>query len=137
MSAMQSNTNCGFTVQLTLRSAWKSLALFCLLALGAASSAFAQATADLAVSQVAAPSPVGAGTNITYTITVTNAGPDLAAAVTLTDTIPAQVAYVSSSTGCTELGGVVTCDLGGLAGSGSATVTIVVSTTCSSVGQVT
>jgi hypothetical protein len=37
------------------------------------------ATADLSVSKVDSPDPVVAGSNITYTISVTSAGPDAAA----------------------------------------------------------
>jgi uncharacterized repeat protein (TIGR01451 family) len=43
------------------------------------------------------PSPVTAGTNLTYTITVTNNGPSDAQNVQLTDTIPANTTFVSES----------------------------------------
>jgi len=51
---------------------------------------------------------------LTYTLTVINAGPDLAAGVTLTDTLPAGVRFVSASAG-TISKGVLTAHLGNLA----------------------
>ncbi|HEX7192118.1 MAG TPA: hypothetical protein VF381_11175 [Thermoanaerobaculia bacterium] len=52
-------------------------------------------SADLSVTKSDAPDPVIAGSNITYTITVTNPGPSTAASVTLSDTIPALTSFVS------------------------------------------
>src|SRR5262249_19497807 len=43
-------------------------------------------TADLSVTKVASPGPVLAGTNLTYALSVHNAGPATATGVTLTDT---------------------------------------------------
>ncbi len=54
-------------------------------------------TADLAVTQSAAPSPGTAGQPLTYTVTVANSGPNDAPAVTVTDTLPAGVSAVSAS----------------------------------------
>src|SRR5439155_7007323 len=53
------------------------------------------AAADLAVTKTDAPDPVGAGNNLTYSITVSNNGPSAAAGVTLTDTIPGGTSFVS------------------------------------------
>ncbi len=53
------------------------------------------ATADLSVSKVDSPDPVVAGSNITYTISVTNAGPDAASNTSLSDTTPAGTTFVS------------------------------------------
>jgi uncharacterized repeat protein (TIGR01451 family) len=50
---------------------------------------------DLRVTLSATPNPVHAGNTITYTITVTNAGPDTAGAVTLTDLLPPGTTFVS------------------------------------------
>ena len=50
---------------------------------------------DLTVTQTDTPDPVLAGTNLTYTVTVTNAGPTNASTVSLTDTIPANTTFVS------------------------------------------
>src|SRR4029079_3829108 len=51
------------------------------------------ASADLSVTKVDTPDPVNAGNQITYTVTVTNAGPSNAASVTLTDTLPAGTTF--------------------------------------------
>jgi uncharacterized repeat protein (TIGR01451 family) len=51
------------------------------------------ASADLSVTKVDTPDPVNAGNQITYTVTVTNAGPSNAASVTLSDAIPAGTTF--------------------------------------------
>ena len=55
------------------------------------------AVADLVLTASAAPNPVGAGQNVTYTFGVSNAGPDGALAVTLSDPLPANTTFVSLS----------------------------------------
>ena len=55
------------------------------------------ASADLGVSNSAAPASVIAGANITYTISVTNAGPSNAAAASLSNAIPASTSFTSLS----------------------------------------
>ncbi len=85
--------------------------------------------ADLAVSKADAPDPAQVGSNLTYTLTVTNNGPAQATGIVLTDTLPATVTLVSatpSQGSCSAAGNAVTCSLGGLGGSASATATIVV-----------
>ncbi len=57
-------------------------------------------SADLAISITASPNPVFANSNLTYTITVTNNGPD-APAFTVADTLPSTLSFVS----CTATGG--------------------------------
>lgn len=91
------------------------------------------AQADLAVSKTDSPDPLfSAAGDLTYTITVDNNGPDGATGVTLADTLPAGVTFVSASTtagqcdAAPDAGGVIGCGLGDLAASGNATVTIVV-----------
>jgi uncharacterized repeat protein (TIGR01451 family) len=78
-----------------------------------------------------APDPVDAGKQLTYTATVTNAGPDAAANVTLTDALPASVNFVSASASCNYTAGThtVSCDLGTMASGGSATPSITVTPT--------
>ncbi|HZF09807.1 MAG TPA: ExeM/NucH family extracellular endonuclease [Thermoanaerobaculia bacterium] len=91
------------------------------------------AAADLSVTKVDTPDPVTAGTNLTYTITVTNAGPSTAASVSLSDTLPAGTTFVSLASpggwSCTTpsvgAGGTVSCSVGSLA-AGSAVFTLVV-----------
>ena len=51
--------------------------------------------ADLAISKSDAPDPVVAGTNLVYTLTVTNNGPSSLSGFTVSDTLPSDVTYVS------------------------------------------
>ena len=91
-------------------------------------SAAAPVVADLSITKTDSPDPVTAGSNLTYTITITNNGPAPATSVTLTDTLPGGVTFVSStpSQGSCSGATVVTCTIGSLANSASATVVIVV-----------
>ena len=50
----------------------------------------ATTSADLAISKTASPDPATAGLPLTYTLTVTNNGPDAAAGVRLIDRMPAE-----------------------------------------------
>ena len=51
---------------------------------------------------------VFAGTNFTYTISLTNIGPSTATSVIVTDTLPSSVTFVTASTGFTFTNGLVT-----------------------------
>jgi uncharacterized repeat protein (TIGR01451 family) len=51
--------------------------------------------ADVSVTKTDSPDPLEVGANLTYTITLTNAGPSEAQNVTLTDAIPANTTFVS------------------------------------------
>jgi uncharacterized repeat protein (TIGR01451 family) len=84
--------------------------------------------ADLSITKSDTPDPVTPGGTLTYSLDVTNNGSGDATNVIVTDTLPLGVTFdpATSSPGCAELGGVVTCDLGDLANGASATVTIVV-----------
>jgi len=87
---------------------------------------------DLAVSKTNSPDLVAVGDLLSYTVTVNNAGVGDATGVTLTDTLPTEVDFVSatpSQGSCGEAGLVVTCDLGDLGSGAGATVTIVVQPT--------
>ncbi len=53
--------------------------------------------ADLSITNAASPNPVSAGQNITYTQTITNAGPAAASTITLAETLPANTTFVSLS----------------------------------------
>lgn len=61
------------------------------------------------------PATVPAGGQITWTIDVSNDGPDDATGVTVEDTLPAGVVFVSADPGCSAAAGKVTCDLGDMA----------------------
>lgn len=90
--------------------------------------------ADLSITKADAPDPVTAGNNVTYTLVVTNnatpaSGSD-AQSVTVTDTLPSQVTFVSATStntdfNCNQSGGVVTCTAPKLAVGASTTITIV------------
>ncbi len=91
-------------------------------------------SADLALVTSDGPDPVLVGRTLTYTLTATNLGPDIATDVRITDTLPASVVLVSASGGCSGTPK-VTCALGSLAVGASATVTIEV--TPAAGGQIT
>ena len=112
-----------------------SLALFALLAMGGPSRGVAagpEDPADLSLTKSDSPDPVTEGAVLTYTILVSNAGPDPATNVVVTDDLPKQVKFVSataSSGSCQSppgkgKGGKVECNLGTLSNGGTATVTI-------------
>jgi uncharacterized repeat protein (TIGR01451 family) len=70
------------------------------------------AFADLSVTKTDSADPVNVGAPFSYTVTVRNAGPSTASNLTLTDTLPAGVTFVSASGGqwtCSQSAGVVTC----------------------------
>ena len=54
-------------------------------------------SADLSITKADSPDPVTAGNNLTYAITVTNAGPSAATTAALTDTLPTGTTFVSLS----------------------------------------
>ncbi|HYC56833.1 MAG TPA: hypothetical protein VEL28_18015 [Candidatus Binatia bacterium] len=78
---------------------------------------------------------------MTYTVNVTNAGPNASPDVFVTDTLDANTEYVSDTApnGCTEMAGVLTCQLGalGVGGSTSFTVTVLVDGTAPTAGTTT
>ncbi len=75
--------------------------------------------------------PVILSKDITYSIEIENNGPDTATGVTLSDTLPMHVTFVSASSSqgtCSESTGIVTCNVGEMANGAVVTVTVVVST---------
>ncbi|MGB7282869.1 MAG: C25 family cysteine peptidase [Candidatus Acidiferrum sp.] len=73
--------------------------------------------ADLAITKTANPDPVDQGTNLEYTLQVTNNGPAVAQGVTVSDPLPSEVSYLSVSTSqgtCTYTASTTTvsCSLG-------------------------
>ncbi|HEX5692588.1 MAG TPA: DUF11 domain-containing protein, partial [Roseiflexaceae bacterium] len=94
--------------------------------------------ADLALTKVASHDTIALGSgNVTYTLTITNTGPNTASSVTLTDTLPVNTAGVSVDAGsgatCTQPSGLVVCNVGDLANAATKTVTVTVTPT--SAGQ--
>lgn len=98
------------------------------------SGATVAASADVGVVKTG-PASVVAGTNVTYTITVTNAGPSDAATVSLTDTVPPGTTFVSANqtsgpsfncvTPASGGTGTITCTIATLPAGASATFSIV------------
>ncbi len=91
--------------------------------------------ADLAITKTDSPDPVTTGNDLTYTVTVTNNGPDAATSVTVTDDLPPETTFVScASTGGGVCGGsgnnrTVTFPL--LTSGQSETITFVANVNCS------
>ncbi len=95
------------------------------------------ASADLSVTKTASPNPGQVGVPLSYRIIATNNGPAVATNVTVADTLPSGVAFVSATTTQGNCNGTATvnCNVGNLAVGSSAIVTILV--TPSSAGQIT
>jgi uncharacterized repeat protein (TIGR01451 family) len=71
--------------------------------------------ADVSLTKTAAaPDPLAIGDTITYTLTASNAGPGAADAVTVTDTLPANVTYVANSCGATFVAPTLTWTIGNM-----------------------
>jgi uncharacterized repeat protein (TIGR01451 family) len=81
--------------------------------------------ANLGLTLTDQPDPVVAGEALTYTMMVNNAGPSTATGVTLVNTLPAWVTYISSTPPCNHSGGTVTCNLGNVSNGASIQVTLV------------
>jgi uncharacterized repeat protein (TIGR01451 family) len=110
-----------------------ALASIAVLAIGTSlgGAARARAQANLTV-RITAPSQTTAvGSNLTYTLTVRNLGPQRARGVVLRDRLPARVTFVSaeSTKGACSGTGVVSCLFGTLRPGGVQQVRIVVQTT--------
>ncbi len=87
---------------------------FALLVSSVSVASASAASADLSVALKATPAIVLKGDAVTYTVSVTNLGPDAALSFTVTDALPAGFTFVSGSTGCTVAAGTVTCTSGKL-----------------------
>jgi uncharacterized repeat protein (TIGR01451 family) len=88
--------------------------------------------ADLAIGLSAFPNPVVAGSNVTYTIAVTNLGPSVATGVIVNDSLPASISVLSTNAtqGAVSISGnALTWNLGTVSNGANASVTIVASTT--------
>ncbi len=84
--------------------------------------------ADLGVSLSASPTIVPPGSNITYTMVVTNNGPSDAPGVVLTNTLPAGTSAVFLPSACTGTT-TITCNIGTIANGSSATLAIIATST--------
>ncbi len=85
--------------------------------------------ADVAIVKTASSQTVIQGTDLVYTLQVTNNGPAVAQNLTVTDSLPAQVTFVSASIPasqgtCLQAAGTVTCTIPSLSVGGLAIITI-------------
>ena len=94
---------------------------------------------DLALVKTAAPNPVKAGQQLTYTLTATDNGPSNATGVTIVDTLPAGTSYISASgqSSATIAGQTLTLNVGNLAAGASSTITVVVDVASTASGTIT
>lgn len=92
------------------------------------SAAFAQS--DLSIDKTDSADPVTTGSQFTYSIALSNAGPEAANGVSIDDTLPTEVDFVSatpSQGSCSTQGSKkVNCSIGTIANGGNASVAIVV-----------
>jgi uncharacterized repeat protein (TIGR01451 family) len=85
-------------------------------------------SSDLSITVGDSPDPVVVENNLTYTLHITNNGPQTATAVGLIDVLPQETAFVSASPtqgNCKYKSGSVYCKIGTIVNGGSADVTIV------------
>jgi uncharacterized repeat protein (TIGR01451 family) len=94
-----------------------------------AGESFVSGDVDLELTKSDSPDPVIVNNPLTYTVTVTNSGPDPASGVVVEDVLPQGVTFVGASASqgtATQANGVVTAHLGSLVNGASATVRITV-----------
>ena len=80
--------------------------------------------ADLSVAIAHSPGRSVIGSNLSYTVTVTNSGPSDATQVVLTNRLTADGRLVASTGRCTDADGVIVCNIGSLDSEASSTLTI-------------
>ena len=87
-------------------------------------------TSDVAVVQTASANPIGTGQSLTYHVVASNAGPDTADNLTVTDTIPSTAQFVSATPSQGSCSGTATidCSIGTLTSGAQASVDVVVTT---------
>jgi uncharacterized repeat protein (TIGR01451 family) len=91
-------------------------------------------SADIALANIDSPEPVAAGTQLTYTVTVTNGGTSQAENVTVTSTLPSGVTF-SSTSGCqNDPAGNPTCNLGTVGGGATVDFDLVVDVAAGATG---
>jgi uncharacterized repeat protein (TIGR01451 family) len=86
------------------------------------------AQANLGITKTVSQNPVQVGSNFSYTIIVTNLGPQFATSATVTDVLPGAVTFVSATPSqgtCTNSGGTLSCNLGPLASGAGATISVI------------
>jgi uncharacterized repeat protein (TIGR01451 family) len=84
-------------------------------------------SANLSVTSSIEPNPVAPGESVTYTLSVTNSGPDSATGVVATDTLPVGASILSATPAPASINGSeLTFNLGSIAGGSTSTITLVV-----------
>ena len=92
--------------------------------------------ADIAVAKIASSGTVTVGSNVTFTVTVTNNGPSDASGVQITDQLPAGLAFVSATPSQgTYTSGTGVWDIGAVAS--GASVTLALTATVTATGSIT
>src|SRR5262245_27699347 len=110
----------------------REFALAALLIFGVVTVGYSNA--DVSVTQYDSEDPVTLGSTITYVIVVMNNGPDASSNIVLSDTLPANVTFVSANTpddwSCNtpqkDTAGALNCSTGGLNTGQNASFTVVV-----------
>ena len=96
--------------------------------------------ADLGVTDKVAPEAAVDGTQVTYTLTVTDHGPDTATESKLTDTLPAGLSVASASTpqgACATTSSTLECNLGAIPSGSSVKVTLTANLALNATGKLT
>jgi serine protease len=70
--------------------------------------------ADVSIHVTGSPNVLAVGAELTYRLRVRNLGPSDATGVIITDTLPANVNFVSASSGCSRSDRTVTCKIGNM-----------------------
>lgn len=102
--------------------------------IGGGQVSFTEKPADLGITKAGSPASVVQGGTVTYTMVVTNSGPNPAKAVTVTDTLPAGAVSLGTSPSCSGTT-TLSCGLGDMDANTSKTLTV--TTRMDQVGTVT
>ena len=89
----------------------------------------------LSITMMGPTASVGVGSNVTYTIVAFNSGPSTDTAAVVTDTLPANVTFVSATGGAMPSGGVLTLPLGSLAANATTTLSVEVTPSAAAAGS--
>jgi uncharacterized repeat protein (TIGR01451 family) len=90
--------------------------------------------ADLSLAKTVSNSEPRVDDEVDYTLTASNAGPNEATGVKITDSLPPGLDFMDASPGCDNDNGTVTCDVGAIASGGNSSVTIRTGTTAALAG---
>jgi len=92
---------------------------------------------DLAITKTASAATVKPGETVTYTLGVENKGASESPSITVTDTLPASLDYVSDDGGCTvSAGHEITCESGPLASGATRTIHVLTAVAASATGTI-